>query len=85
MPQAPSQVSNCCKAAVSYGWDWHPRLIPLGIWDEIWIASYDEGRIADSDFEYSLSDDLKKADFNFDFTVTEPDNPGGLPCVTDNK
>lgn len=73
MPQDRSQVSNCCKAAVSYGWDWHPRLIPLGIWDDIWIASYPEGRIADSDFEYSLSDDLKKADFNFDFTVTEPD------------
>ena len=25
------------KPAVSYGWDFHPRLIPLGIWDETYI------------------------------------------------
>lgn len=30
-----SQASQSCKPAVSYGWDWHPRLIPLGIWDEL--------------------------------------------------
>src|SRR5690606_36351495 len=28
------QADRSCKPAVSYGWDWHPRLIPLGIWDE---------------------------------------------------
>ena len=28
------QASDSVKPAVSYGWDWHPRLIPSGIWDE---------------------------------------------------
>ena len=26
-----TQASQVCKPAVSYGWDWHPRLIPLGL------------------------------------------------------
>ena len=27
-----SQANQSCKPAVAYGWDFHPRLIPLGIW-----------------------------------------------------
>ena len=30
-----SQAAACCKPASSYGWDWHPRLTPIGIWGEI--------------------------------------------------
>ena len=33
-----TQASHSVKPAVSYGWDWHPRLIPLGIWDETYLA-----------------------------------------------
>ena len=31
------EANQCCKPAVSYGWDFHPRLVPLGIWEEIYI------------------------------------------------
>ena len=31
------QARQSCKPAVSYGWDFHPRLIPLGIWDETFL------------------------------------------------
>lgn len=27
-------ATDSCKPAVAYGWDWHPVLIPLGIWDD---------------------------------------------------
>jgi beta-mannosidase len=27
-------ATDSCKPPVAYGWDWHPLLIPLGIWDE---------------------------------------------------
>jgi beta-mannosidase len=30
-PQNRSQASACCKPPSSYGWDWHPRLVPSGI------------------------------------------------------
>ncbi len=36
-PETHAQADRSCKPPVSYGWDWHPRLIPLGIWDETWI------------------------------------------------
>ncbi len=29
-----TQANHAFKPAVSYGWDWHPRLVPSGIWDE---------------------------------------------------
>jgi beta-mannosidase len=34
---ARRQANQSCKPAVSYGWDFHPRLIPLGIWDECFL------------------------------------------------
>jgi beta-mannosidase len=33
------QADQSCKPAVSYGWDFHPRLIPLGIWDETYLET----------------------------------------------
>jgi beta-mannosidase len=27
-----AQARKSCKPAMSYGWDWHPRLVPSGIW-----------------------------------------------------
>lgn len=36
-PVGREQADQSCKPAVSYGWDWHPRLIPLGIWDEAYL------------------------------------------------
>ena len=34
-PADRSQASATAKPPVSYGWDWHPRLIPLGLCDEL--------------------------------------------------
>ena len=31
-PADRSQADHSCKPAVAYGWDFHPRLIPLGLW-----------------------------------------------------
>ncbi len=49
------------KPAVSYGWDWHPRLVTRGIWDETYLEIRNESNINNVDFTYRLSDDLKKA------------------------
>lgn len=40
-----AQASQSCKPAVSYGWDWHPRLIPLGIWDELYLEVRESAHI----------------------------------------
>lgn len=55
------EANQCCKPAVSYGWDFHPRLIPLGIWDEIYIESSGRAVSLEPEVSYTLSDDLKAA------------------------
>ena len=52
-----------CKPAVSYGWDFHPRLIPLGIWEETYIEVRDAGAWLDFvEVAYELADDFSSAD-----------------------
>lgn len=55
------EANQCCKPAVSYGWDFHPRLIPIGIWDEAYICETSESVLSEPIFNYELSEDLKKA------------------------
>lgn len=60
-PADRSQASASVKPAVSYGWDWHPRLVPSGIWDATWLEILPASHLQDVSVEYSLSDDLDKA------------------------
>jgi hypothetical protein len=50
------------KPAVSYTWDWHPRLVPLGIWDETGLEIRNSSTVTDLYMDYQLSDDFKKCD-----------------------
>jgi beta-mannosidase len=56
------QAAQICKPAVSYGWDWHPRLIPSGIWDETYLEIREKSFIKEAEVQYSLSEDFLKAD-----------------------
>jgi beta-mannosidase len=60
-PEDRSQASNVTKPAVSYGWDWHPRLIPLGIWDETYMEERAASHITDVQIEYTLTDNFSQA------------------------
>ena len=63
-PGAPpdrTQASHVCKPAVSYGWDWHPRLIPLGLWAATGFIVRPAAHLRHVDFAYALSDDLSNA------------------------
>ncbi|MGE5395395.1 MAG: glycoside hydrolase family 2 protein [Candidatus Saccharibacteria bacterium] len=57
-----SQAAHSVKPAVSYGWDWHPRLIPLGIWDDTYLEVQSASHIDDFHVNYTLNEDLTKAD-----------------------
>jgi beta-mannosidase len=56
-----AQADRSCKPPVSYGWDWHPRLIPLGIWDETFLEARPAAHLRDVRVRYELSDDLTTA------------------------
>lgn len=54
------QASQSCKPAASYGWDWHPRLIPLGIWDETFLEARNETYISDFFTNYKLNEEFSQ-------------------------
>lgn len=45
-----TQTDQSVKPAVSYGWDWHTRLIPCGIWDETYLLVKNRVYIISIDF-----------------------------------
>jgi len=49
------------KPAVSYGWDWHPRLVTRGIWDDTYLVIGKPTRLSDVSVDYVLNDDLTRA------------------------
>ena len=49
------------KPPVSYEWDWHPRLIPLGICGEAKLEIANATRLKDVYVRYSLDDEYKNA------------------------
>ena len=60
------QADQSCKPAVEYGWDWNPRLLVSGLWDETYIETRNEGTVRAVSHTYTLSDDLKTAYVSFD-------------------
>lgn len=60
-PDTRDEANQCCKPAVSYGWDFHPRLVPLGIWDDIYLLETQCDQLIVPEVSYKLSDDLKTA------------------------
>jgi beta-mannosidase len=61
LPADRSQASASVKPAVSYGWDWHPRLVPSGIWDDTWVEIVPETHLKEVRVQYSLSENMDEA------------------------
>ncbi len=64
-PRHRSQAAGCAKPPVAYEWDWHPRVIPSGIWDETYFETRTDAHIFDAEARYVLADDLSRADVTF--------------------
>ncbi|RPJ59293.1 MAG: hypothetical protein EHM23_14545 [Acidobacteria bacterium] len=60
-----------CKPAVSYGWDFHPRLIPLGIWEGGYLELRPVCHILAAEIRYELNDSLTKADLRLNAMLSE--------------
>jgi beta-mannosidase len=60
-PSDRNQANRSVKPAVSYGWDWHPRLVPSGIWDETGLFVEPESALNEVQLDYSLNDSLDYA------------------------
>lgn len=60
VPKDRVQANATCKPAVSYGWDFHPRLIPLGLWRDAYLEVRPATHFAQrAQIDYQLSEDLR--------------------------
>ena len=71
-PAGRHQADRSCKPPVSYGWDFHPRLIPLGIWDDIYLETRSKTFVYDLQFDYRLDQDNSAVEFSVKFNVSLP-------------
>ncbi len=56
---------------MSYGWDWHPRLIPSGIWDDTRLEVVPSSRVKEVSVLYTLNEDLSGAEIDVEVTGQE--------------
>ncbi|MBR6790133.1 MAG: hypothetical protein IKM31_04625 [Oscillospiraceae bacterium] len=65
-----NQARMSCKAAACYEWDWHPRLLTAGLWDEAEVVIHDPVSVRAIECSYRLSDDLDCCGLHADVSVT---------------
>ena len=81
------EADQCVKPPVCYEWDWHPRMLVSGIWQDTYVETRTEDWIDRCEPFYTLSDDLTSAEIRFEvdcaapveITLYDPDgNPVGV-------
>ncbi len=68
--QKRTQASHVTKPSVSYGDDFHPRVIPLGMWQPAYLDIRPVLYIADAHVDYRLADDFTSADVWMDVELS---------------
>ncbi|HLL90916.1 MAG TPA: glycoside hydrolase family 2 TIM barrel-domain containing protein, partial [Tepidisphaeraceae bacterium] len=56
-----NEASASVKPAVSYGWDFHPRLVPSGIWQDARLEVRPATHVVRADVTYTMAEDLSWA------------------------
>lgn len=67
-----AQADQCVKPPVCYGWDWHPRLLVSGLWQDCYVETRHEDWIESCEPRYTLSDDFARADICFEIIAGGP-------------
>lgn len=58
------QAAQTTKPAVSYGWDFHPRLVPIGIIDDTYLQVIRKNHLKDVKVNYEISDSYDEVKVN---------------------
>jgi beta-mannosidase len=66
-----NEANQSVKPAVAYGWDFHPRLIPLGLWEDTFVEARPAAYLVDAEAGYSLADDFVHAQVFCDVAVSK--------------
>ena len=65
-PEGCTEASQCCKPPVCYGWDWHPRMLVSGLWQECFVEIRDEHYIDRCEPFCKLNDTFDHASIRFE-------------------
>ena len=85
------EARESCKPPFCYGWDWNPRLLVSGMWQDAYIETRDDYYIADCETTATLSDDLLTGRVTFDYSCKRKcevlffDPDGNEICRTDGR
>ena len=60
------QADQCVKPPVCYEWDWHPRMLVSGLWQDAYVETRYADYIARCEPFYALSEDMTSAQVWFD-------------------
>lgn len=66
-----SQADHSVKPPVSYGWDWHPRLIPSGLFEPAGIELLPAAHAERFDLSYTLNEDRSAAVLRVDARIRQ--------------
>jgi beta-mannosidase len=76
LPADRTQANRSCKPAVSYGWDFHPRLIPSGIWQEAYLEVRSRLHLTRAEASCRPAEDLRTAELRLDAELNAPADAG---------
>ncbi len=66
------EANESCNPPVYYGWDWNPRLLISGIWDDTYIETRSESYIGNTEVLSAISDDLQLGTVTCSFDCALP-------------
>ncbi len=66
------EADASCKPPVCYGWDWNPRLLISGMWQEAYIETRNKNYIGACEPKYELDEALSHATVSFDIACETP-------------
>lgn len=66
------EADHSCKPPVCYGWDWNPRLLISGMWQEAYIETRDAFYIDAEQVRASLSEDFSHGTVKFVYLCEKP-------------
>lgn len=66
------EADASCKPPVCYGWDWNPRLLISGLWQDAYIETRTKDTIRSAEARYTLAKDFSSATVDFDIDCDAP-------------
>lgn len=66
------EADHSCKPPVCYGWDWNPRLLISGLWQDAYIETRTNSYINNCEVFYKLNRDFTRADVSVDIDCNVP-------------